>query len=130
MEGSFILIFDLNKLEEYADGNDVKMLWLLHKWYRDKDTVPRRGDKYFLRGPLSGGSSFLINPAPILLDKTTDPIYLAQYVKLAARRDLTMYKQFHATYLDISFYPDINLQNIKYNPLLDIKSNVINFKYE
>lgn len=130
MKGNFILIFNLNKLETFAGDNDVKLIWLLYKWYRDKDCIPRKGDKFVLIKPLTGGSSFLTNPEPLLLDKITDPIYIAQYIKLAGRRDLFMYKQYRVTQLDISFFPDINLENIKYNPLIQVSGNKIHFKYE
>lgn len=111
-----------------SGGSDVKLVWLLYKWMRDKNTIPRKGDKYVLKKRLAG-SSFLINPEP-LFEKSLDPIYVAQYIKLAGRRDIVLYEQYGTLSLLLSFYTDINFDNIKHNPLLNITEEEITFKFE
>ncbi len=102
----------------------------MYKWWRDRDIIYRRNDQFKLLRPLTGGSSFLLNPDGILLDKTTEPAYITQYIKLAGRRDLFLYKQYEMITLPLSYFTDINLTNIKTNPLLTITNTEIHFKYE
>lgn len=125
-----ILLFNLHTLEALAKGDDKKLVWILYKWNRDKDIIQRYKDKYTLSKPLGPGSSYLINPSPIFKDKRTEPQYLAQYIKLAARRDLTLYKLYGLKSLLRSYFIDLNIENIKHNPLLEITPTEINFKYE
>lgn len=76
------------------------------------------------------GHSFILNPEPILNDNVTDPSYLVQYIRLAGRRSYALYKLYKLKYLDLSYYPDIALEKIKHNPLLNIANNKIYFKFE
>lgn len=128
LKGKNILKFNLKDLEVLSGGSDVKLIWLLYKWMRDGNTIPRKGDKFLLKKPLFG-NSFLLNPEP-LFDKTLDTVYVAQYIKLAGRRDILLYEQYGLTSLLLSFYIDINTENIKYNPLINITEKEITFKFE
>lgn len=94
-------------------------------------TIPLRKSNMLLRSrvPLVG-YSFLLNPADFFKDKNTDIIYRVQYIKLAGMRDYSLYKQYKYTGLQTSFFPDLAVDNIKYNPLLTIKPTEILFKYE
>lgn len=76
------------------------------------------------------GESFLLNPDNLFNDRSTDPLFVYQYITLAARRDYAMYILYGAKYLDLSYYPDLQLDKIKYNPLLKIAGNKLHFKYE
>ncbi len=76
------------------------------------------------------GQSFLLNPDELLNDRRTDPSYIVQYIKLAARRDYAMYKLYNITYLDLTYYPDIDRSKISHNPLLNIAGDKLFFKYE
>lgn len=102
----------------------------MSKWNRDHDTVKRRGDLFILKKPLLPGTSFLINPDKLFKDKITDPVYIAQYIKLAAKRDMTLYKLYGVTSLLTSYFIDLNIDNIKHNPLLKITDTEIQFKHE
>ena len=121
------LFFNLNLVEEldYVDA----LLALKMYYYK---TLPKnkRSKLVNLRISRMFGSSFLINPEPILNDKSTDPIYLIQYLRLAGRRNYMMYTQYNIKYLDLSFYPDINISRIKHNPLLKLANDKIYFKHE
>lgn len=80
---------------------------------------------------LNGGSSFLLEPDYILIqDTTTDPDFKVQYLKLAGRRDLHLYKTYKSITLPLSYYSDIDLKLLNYNPLLKLKNNNLHFKYE
>ena len=78
--------------------------------------------------PLTG-NSFLLFPEPLFIDNT-DILYLVQYIKLAALRDWNLYKQYKYKSLQTSFFPDLNYDAIRSNPLLKITPTQITFKYE
>ena len=118
--------FNLENLEKDSCNNSEKFVTLLKNFYTGK--LPRKYDKYKSRVRLTG-SSFLLNPAPLFKSKV-DIAYIVQYIKLAARRDYTLYKHYKVTSLQLSYYPDINLVAIKTNPLLSITGSEIHFLYE
>jgi hypothetical protein len=113
-----VFMFNLAKLEKLAKNNQVKIVEILEDYYK--------GFKYDLKG----GSCFLIEPAQLFFDRSTDILFKAQYIQLAARRSYQQYRDLGYTYLDLSYFPDLNLEAIKYNPLLITKNNKIYFKYE
>ncbi len=123
-----MLFFNLKLLEEQCSNNPKKLITMLFHWYI-KD-IPTKDNKLdFSKVPLIG-NSYIINPEPIFKDKSSDIIYLSQYVKLVGMRDYTIYKQYGDKSLHLSYYPDIHLDNIKHNPLLKITKHKILFKYE
>lgn len=118
------LFFDILTLERESKNDPKSMLSLLKQWlYKDNPYAKP------IKKSLSG-KSFLLNPKSLLYERTTDPIYIVQYIKLAGRRDYTEYKLFKNKYLDLTLYPDINLDTIKHNPLITIANNKIYFKFE
>lgn len=76
------------------------------------------------------GSSYILNPEPLFENKGIDILYKLQYIELAALRDYSMYKLYGRTTLELSYYPDLNVEKIKTNPLLKIQNNQIYFLYE
>jgi hypothetical protein len=123
------LFFNLQSLEENTLCNPKQLVETLRLHFKNK-TIPRNSRQ--LVKPLKNivGSSFILNPSPIFADKTTDISYIAQYIRLAGRRDYTNYKIYGHKYLDLSFFLDIDVDSIKTNPLLKITQNKIYFKYE
>jgi hypothetical protein len=113
-----IFTFNFSKLEKLAKGSATKLVEVLEDYYKGFDYN------------LSGGSSYLINPAELFFDPSTDILFKSQYIELAARRSYQHYKDLGHKHLDLSYYPDLNLQAIKYNPLLTTNNNKIYFKYE
>ena len=113
-----VFIFNLAKLEKLAKGDSIKLVEILEDYYK--------GFKY----DLSSGSSYLLKPAQLFFDQNSDILFKSQYIQLAGRRSYQQYKDLGYTYLDLSYYPDLNLEAIKYNPLLITKNNKIYFKYE
>lgn len=75
------------------------------------------------------GSSYLLN-FDDLLHHVGDTLWKGQYIRLAARRDYMLYKMYRAKYLDLSYFPDIDINAIKHNPLLEIVGNKLYFKFE
>lgn len=119
-----MLLFDVLKLEKLA-GNDVNVFLKLFTLHEKNSLLP-----LYVKGSLYG-SSFILNPRPLTkAPKNFEKAYLVQYIKLAGRRDLTLYKQFGVKYLPISYHPDLNIDVIKHNPLLKIKENNLYFKFE
>ena len=112
-----VFTFSLTKLELLAKGNQVQLVQLLEDYYK--------GFKYKLIG-----NSYLTNPGQLFFDRNTDVLFKAQYIQLAARRSYQQYKDLGINYLDLSYFPDLNLEAIKHNPLLITKNNKIYFKYE
>jgi hypothetical protein len=123
------LFFNLQLLESESGNDEQKFLKLL-KYYYDNTTVVSKYEKYKPLEKSLKGNSFLINPRPVLYSTDRNPTDLVNYIKLAGRRDLLLYKNYKILHLDRSLYPDINIEAIKYNTLLTITNNHIKFKYE
>ena len=116
-------------LESETQCDSVKLVETLRLHFIRK-SIPK--NQYSKIKPIFNlkGNSFLINPARLFTDTSTDIVHKAQYIRLAGRRNYAIYKHYGYTYLDLSFYSDIDLNAIKSNPLLKITENKINFKYE
>lgn len=124
-----ILFFNLGILEAETLGNPKQMVEKLRLFYTKKQ-IPK--NSYSKVKPIRNliGNSYLINPDGFFADNITDIIYKSQYIQLAGRRDYSLYKLFNVKYLDLSYFKDIDLDNIKTNPLITITQNKIYFKYE
>jgi hypothetical protein len=124
-----ILFFNLGILEAETLGNPKQMVEKLRLFYTKKQ-IPK--NSYSKVKPIRNliGNSYLINPDGFFADNITDIIYKSQYIQLAGRRDYSAYKLYNVKYLDLSFFKDIDLDNIKTNPLITITQNKIYFKYE
>lgn len=123
------LFFNLKLLESESQNNPEKLIALL-RFHHEGKTLANKQEKYKPSTKSLVGNSFILNPGPIVYNKDIDSAYLSQYVKLAGRRDLSLFRLYKAIGLDLSFFPDINLQVIKNNPLLNISNHQIRFKFE
>lgn len=123
------LFFNLKVLESEAENNPEKLITLL-RYHKEGKTLPSRYDKYKPSKKSLKGNSYLLNPVPVLYNKEVDPAYLSQYIKLAGRRDVLMYKLHKFIQLDTSFFPELLLDKVKNNPLLKISNQLIYFKFE
>ena len=88
-----MLFFDLEKLEKQSCNSSIQFMSMLE--YHHTKRLPK---SFFTKlrpskVPLHG-NSFLLNPQPLFNDRATDILYKLQYVKLAARRDYNLYKQY------------------------------------
>jgi hypothetical protein len=124
-----ILFFNLGILEAETLGNPKQMVEKLRLFYTKKQ-IPK--NSYSKVKPIRNliGNSYLINPDGFFADNITDIIYKSQYIQLAGRRDYGLYKLYNVKHLDLSYFKDIALDNIKTNPLITITQNKIYFKYE
>jgi hypothetical protein len=124
-----ILFFSLSMLEADTLGNPRQMVEKLRLFYTKKH-LPK--NSYSKVKPIRNltGSSYILNAAEFFADNITDIIYKSQYIQLAGRRDYSLYKLFNQKYLDLSYFKDIDIDNIKTNPLITITQNKIYFKYE
>lgn len=124
------LFFNLRVLEEDTGCDPVYLVIALQKFYKGI-TIPKYSrEQYKPLKRLSAGSSFILNPEPFFNDKSVDSVYKAQYIRLAGRRDFNLYKQYGIKSLDLTLYPDLDLKNLKSNPLLTIANKQIQFKHE
>lgn len=121
-----MVFFDLLKLEDLAGSDTTKFITLLGYHCRGIKVVKKK-ERYKPANLV--GSSFLLNPAPIFKN-AANINHNVQYVRLAGRRDYTLYKFYGIAYLDLSFFPDIDIQKIKHNPLISIENNKVYFLYE
>lgn len=123
-----MLFFNVLALEAQTQCDPQQMLEKLYLHYTKK-LIPK---SKFSAKPLPNlvGYSFLVNPQDFFNDKTTDIIYRSQYIQLAGRRDYSLYKYYKHSYLDLTFFQDLDTTIISHNPLLTIDNNKINFKYE
>lgn len=123
-----IAFYDANKLEK-IDVRNIKLFVMLickvRPGYKELKEFKKMKDKF----QTVIGQSFILHPER-LLTSTVDIIYIYQYLILASRRSYLLYKRSKITYLDLSLFPDIILDNIKYNPLLRIENGKIYFKLE
>jgi hypothetical protein len=123
------LFFNVKTLEEKTLCDPHYMVMALWYWYK-KITIPKRyATKYKPLKNISG-FSYLLKPEAFFKDKTTDIIWKAQVIRLAGRRDYTLYKLYGFKFLDLSYFPDIDIKSIESNPLISITDNKIYFKYE
>lgn len=122
------IFFDLTKLEEQSCNASDKFMSMLEFHYSKQP--PSKYSKLKPSKVSLHGSSFLINPLALFQDRSTDILFKLQYVKLAARRDYNLYKQYGYKSLQTSFFPDLNIKAIRHNPLLTITPTEIQFKHE
>lgn len=122
------LFFNLHTLEEQSCNDPVRLVRMLYLYY-DKRFPTKATFKYFSKKPLDG-YSFILNPRGLFDDTSTDVLYIAQYIKLAARRDYNLYKQYRYKKLNTSYFPDLDYSAIASNPLFTITKTEISFKHE
>lgn len=121
------LFFNLDLLETETNCDPKLMISMLERHF-SKKLIPKNYRELNSFKNLSG-HSFLLNAQP-LFDSTCDIAHKAQYIRLAGRRDYSLYKLYRVVYLDLSYFKDIDLDALKHNPLLTITDNKIYFKYE
>lgn len=120
--------FNLINLETICKDDPKKFMEILESFYYKK--LPGKSRTNYDRTKLVG-SSFLLNPEPLFkINKQVDILYVLQYIKLAAKRDYFLYIQYDIKSLQLSYYPDLNIETVKTNPLLKITEKEIFFKYE
>jgi hypothetical protein len=118
------LFFNYKNLEREAKCNPTKMVQLLKNFKDNRILIPGLKQKLV-------GSSFLLNPNALLNDKSTDILYICQYLSLAAKRDYSLYSLYGVKHLLLSYFPDLlGLDSIRTNPLLVTTNQTIHFKYE
>lgn len=122
------LFFNLKTLEQQSNGDTGKFMAMLEYHYSKK--LPYKYSKYKPSKVSLAGNCFILNPQELFADSSVDVLFKIQYVKLAGRRDYNLYKQYKYRALQLSYYPDINIDLIKNNPLLTITKTEILFKYE
>jgi hypothetical protein len=120
--------FNIETLENVSCDNPVVFLSILQNFYHKKLPHRTKGPHYSRANMV--GSSFLLNPEPLFKNKWVDILYKIQYIKLASKRDYALYKYYDIKSLQLSYFPDVNLEVIKTNPLLKITSKEIFFCYE
>lgn len=122
------LFFNLQTLETQSLNDANKFMAMLEYHYSKR--LPSKYSKYLPSKIPLNGTSYLLNPLALFNDKSTDILYKLQYIKLAGRRDYSLYKLYKYKALQLSYYPDIIYDTIKHNPLLTITQTEITFKYE
>lgn len=122
------LFFNLQTLETQSQNDANKFMAMLEYHYSKR--LPSKYSKYLPSKVPLNGTSYLLNPLALFNDKSTDILYKLQYIKLAGRRDYSLYKLYKYKALQLSYYPDIIYDTIKHNPLLTITQTEITFKYE
>jgi len=124
------LFFNLKILEQDTQCDAEYIVEALHKFYLGV-TIPKNvHEKYKPLQRLRTGSSFLLKPEPFFKNTGIDSAYRAQYIRLAGLRNYGLYKTHGIKSVDLTLYPDIDLQKIKSNPLLIIANKQIKFIHE
>jgi hypothetical protein len=121
--------YSFEKLTKLANYKPYDTLSLLEAYCTR--TKPRLYiSKKALVPPKIHGDSWLIHPYRLISSQSAEDAYKYQYLALASKRDYTLYLTYKVAHLPISFFPDIQLEKIRFNPLLTISNNNIHFKYE
>jgi hypothetical protein len=123
-----MIFFNLTALETQACNKPNMFMAMLE--YHYTKALPNKYSKFKPAKVSLAGNSYLINPEELFNDKSTDVLYKLQYVKLAARRDYMLYKQYKYKALQTSYFPDLLVDVIRSNPLLEITPTEVHFKYE
>lgn len=124
------LFFNLKILEQDTQCDAEYIVEALHKFYLGV-TIPKNvHEKYKPLRRLRAGSSFLLKPEPFFKNVGIDSAYRAQYIRLAGLRNYGLYKTHGIKSVDLTLYPDVDLQKIKSNPLLIIANKQIKFIHE
>ena len=123
-----MIFFNIAKLEELSECKPDYFMELFEV-HLNKTKTGKSKTLRDLRLNLNG-DSYLLNPVPLLLDKSVSIVHKVQYIRLAAKRSYADYAFTNVKSLDRSFFPDLILDNIKHNPLLQITQTEIIFKYE
>ena len=124
------LFFNLDILEKETLCDPEYLVVGLYKFYKGIRYPKNIREKHKPIQQLTAGYSYLLNPEDFFIDKNTDIVYRAQYIRLAGRRDYQQFKQYGIKSLDLTLYPDLDLTAIKSNPLLTIANKQIYFKHE
>ena len=122
-----VLFFSLQKLEKESLCSDLRFMQILEDYYNSKEL--KRSTLSKLKYKSIAGNSYLLNARP-LFNQPIDIAYVVQYIKLAARRDYTLFNLYKEIRLDLSFFPDLDISSFIKNPLLDVNNNHIKFKFE
>jgi hypothetical protein len=125
-----IFFFNLQKLEQATNLNDVYLVTALYKAFKGQQIPKNAKEKYKPIAGIVPGDSYLLNAPLLFEDKTTDVVFKAQYIRLAGRRNYLAYKVLREKHLDLTLYPDLNIATIKHNPLLIIENKHLKFVYE
>lgn len=125
-----MIFFDLDVLEESTGCDPQYLVTALYKFWRGQRLPKNQYEKYKPLPNMKAGSAFLLNPAALFKDRSTDYTYKAQYIRLAGRRNFAYYKTHGTTSLDLTLYPDLDIQAIQSNPLLQLANKQLNFIYE
>lgn len=120
------MFFDLDTLVSESQGNSQLMLTMLENFYYKKIPKNKWDRKNFSSKSLSG-KSYLLSPQK-LFSARVDVNYKVQFILLAGRRDYLHYRMYKATYLDLSYFPDLDLSKIRGNPLMEVIQNKLYFK--
>jgi hypothetical protein len=124
------LFFNFNILVKDTLGDPEYMVEALRKFYLGIAIPKTKHEKYKPLPRLRAGSSFLLKPNLFFNNTGIDSVYRAQYIRLAALRNYSLYKTYGIKSVDLTLYPDIDLNNIKSNPLLIIANKQIKFIHE
>jgi hypothetical protein len=127
-----MLLFNKDYLETLCVKYSVLPQDILrhYKYILDFGILPKFDKKFKYKTKQLFGYSFILKPDRLLYQKTVDPIFISHYIKLASLRDFGLFSKYKISTLDLDMYPDINLENIKTNPLLQVVNNKLHFLNE
>lgn len=117
------VFFNYNGLKQEAKNDHRRMLTLLELL---------NAKKLYNASVLKKihGSSFLLNPEPLIRDRITDISFKIQYLFIASLRSYSDYSLYGVKYLNLAMWPDLRQSAVTANPLLELSNNKINFIYE
>lgn len=122
------MFFDMKTLHIESENRPELMLKMLENYFYNR--IPKnKADRVNFSAKNLIGDSFILSPARLFFSKV-DVNYKVQYIILAAKRDYMFYRIYAVTYLDLSYFPDLDINKIRGNPLMEVINNKLYFKLE
>jgi hypothetical protein len=122
------MFFNMKILHNESENKPELMLKMLENFYLGK--IPKnKMDRVNFSSKNLVGDSFILHPDRLFSSKA-DPRYKVQYIILAAKRDYMFHKIYGVNYLDLSYFPDLDINKIRGNPLMEVIDNKLHFKLE
>ena len=125
-----MILFDWHKVYKESKGKSIEIIRIIDLITYKRLPKNRKDKIYKYARHNFRGDSFLVNPEQLIAERFKYKNFeVAQYIALAARRNLADYLAFRTTTLDII---QLNIPIEKYvnNRLLVIDDGLIHFKYE
>lgn len=125
---NIMVFYDFSKLKKLADEREELYVPILKNYFFGLKKPINMSIKFI--SPKLHGDSYLLDPKSLLYCKQVTAKEIAQYLELSSKRDYSRYKLYGKTDLNLGNYPDLELEAFKFNRLMNITENSIEFIFD